>query len=255
MKFIVKTRTIAISFAVLLLLWWGAARFGRFDEALFPTPWAVAKALVELFRSGVMVENIESSLYRFVIGYLLSVVSGALLGLLLGWYRRSFEYVNPVLQLLRPIAPVAWMPFIVLLIGIGNVPAIVIIFLAGFFPVLLSTAGAVRNIDPVYLKVAANYGIGEPQVLYKIVFPAVFPAVANSLHIALGSAWIFLVSGEMVGAQSGLGYMIIDARNNMRADHLLAAMAVIGVIGLLLDLIIGHFEKFILKQCGQDHVY
>jgi len=116
---------------------------------------------------------------------------------------------------------------------------------------LLSTISAVRNIDPVYLKVAKNFGIKQPAVLYKIVFPAVFPQIANSLHVALGSAWIFLVSGEMVGTQSGLGYMIIDARNNLRMDYLLAAMVMIGLIGFILDALIGKFEKTVMKAWGK----
>lgn len=246
-----RIRIIALSFAGLLTLWSLLVWCGGFAPALLPPPWLVAGALTELLRDGSLLEHVGASLFRFAVGYLASVVTGALLGLLLGWYRRGFDYVAPVLHFLRPVAPVAWLPFIVLLLGIGDVPAIAIIFLAGFFPVFLTTAGAVHRLDPVYRKVAANYGIGEPQVLWKIVFPAVFPAVANSLHLALGSAWVFLVSGEMVGAQSGLGFLIIDARNNMRTDQLLAAIVVIGVLGLLLDLAIGRVEKQILTAWGQ----
>lgn len=246
-----KIRTPLLSFSALVLLWGAVVRLARFPEVLLPSPWAVARALVELFGNGVLFGHIFCSLYRFAAGYLLAVTSGALGGLLLGWYPSLMAWVAPLVHVLRPIAPVAWMPFIVLLIGIGDIPAIVIIFLAGFFPVLLSTAGAVRQLDPVYRRVAANYGIGEPTVLWKIVFPAVFPAIANSLHIALGSCWVFLVSGEMVGAQSGLGYMIVDARNTMRTDYLLAAVTMIGLIGFLLDSAVGHFENWIVTLWGQ----
>ncbi len=252
MKTTTLLRNLACSFGGLLVIWIATCHFGRFPSALLPTPLDLAKALVELFRSGVMLENIASSLCRFAAGYFTSVVAGTTLGLLLGHYRCAFDLVAPVLHCVRPIAPVAWMPFIVLLIGIGDIPAIAIIFLAGFFPILLSTVSAVRNLDPVYRKVAANYGIAFPAVLWKIEFPAVFPTIANSLHIALGSAWVFLVSGEMVGAQSGLGYLIIDSRNNMRTDHLLAAIVTIGMIGFLLDLAVGRFEKFILNIWGRD---
>jgi NitT/TauT family transport system permease protein len=152
--------------------------------------------------------------------------------------------------MIRPIAPVAWMPFIVLMIGIGDAPAIVIIFLAGFFPVLLTTARGVHTVDDTYLKVAANYGMSRWKTVFRIVLPAIFPQIAGSLHIALGSAWIFLVSGEMVGTQSGLGYMIIDARNNLRIDILLSTMIVIGAIGFCLDYLIGKFEKRVLAHYG-----
>lgn len=251
MKQILKLRYIILSFAGFILLWYILASVSTVNETLFPKPLTVGKALVELFANGTMGANIGASLYRFSVGYLISVVTAAVLGLLIGWFKPLYGYLRPILQIIRPIAPVAWMPFIVLFIGIGDIPAIVIIFIAGFFPVLLSTISAVRNIDPVYLKVAKNFGVKQPAVLFKIVFPAVFPQIANSLHIALGSAWIFLVSGEMVGAQSGLGYMIIDARNNIRMDHLLAAMLVIGILGFILDSLIGKFEKVIMKAWGK----
>ena len=134
--------------------------------------------------------------------------------------------------------------------GRGDLPAIVIIFIAAFFPVLLSTVAAVRNIDPVYLKVARNFGIKQPQLTWKVIFPAAFPQIANGIHLALGTSWIFLVAGEMVGAQSGLGYQIIDARNNIRADMLLATILVIGVIGILLDGLLKLAEKRILRAWG-----
>ena len=104
--------------------------------------------------------------------------------------------------------------------------------------------------DETYLKVASNYGISRLKTVFSIILPAVFPQIANSLHIALGTSWIFLVSGEMVGTQSGLGYMIIDARNNLRTDILLATMIVIGVIGFILDYLIGKFEKKVLSYYG-----
>lgn len=223
---------------------------GDFGSALFPAPLDVAKAFAEITSDGTLADGVTASMFRFVIGYLLSVVAGIGLGLLIGNVNILFRLTNPVIQMIRPIAPVAWMPFIVLLIGIGDTPAIVIIFLAGFFPVLLTTARGVHTVDETYLKVASNYGISRLKTVFSIILPAVFPQIANSLHIALGTSWIFLVSGEMVGTQSGLGYMIIDARNNLRTDILLATMIVIGVIGFILDYLIGKFEKKVLSYYG-----
>lgn len=240
-----------LSFAIAILVWQIIVWSGEFSPALFPSPLHVAKAFGEIISDGTLASGITASLYRFVIGYVVAAVSGVAFGILLGMNNILFRLANPVIQVIRPIAPVAWMPFIVLLIGIGDAPAIVIIFLAGFFPVLLTTAGAVHKVDDVYLKVAANYGISRSRTIFQIILPAIFPQIANSLHIALGSAWIFLVSGEMVGTQSGLGYMIIDARNNMRTDILIATMIVIGIIGFLLDLLIGRFEKQVTALWGK----
>jgi len=115
---------------------------------------------------------------------------------------------------------------------------------------LLSTVAAVGNIDPIYLKVSKNFGIKQPSLTWKVILPAAFPQIANGIHLALGTAWIFLVAGEMVGAQSGLGYQIIDARNNIRADILLATILVIGLIGILLDGALKPIEKAILRSWG-----
>lgn len=239
-----------LSFATAILLWQAIVLLGNYDAALFPAPPDVYGAFREILSDGTLAMGVAASLYRFAVGYLVAVTLGIAFGLLLGTVNILFRLANPFIQVIRPIAPVAWMPFIVLLIGIGDAPAIVIIFLAGFFPVLLTTARAVHHVDNVYLKVAANYGISRTRTIFQIILPAIFPQIANSLHIALGSAWIFLVSGEMVGTQSGLGYMIIDARNNMRIDILIATMIVIGVIGFILDAVIGRFEKRVMSIWG-----
>jgi NitT/TauT family transport system permease protein len=249
---------IVISFAGLLIIWQLAYTFGGFNPTLFPSPLKVLEAFQELVVSGLkgstsgatLISHIGASMGRFLIGYFIAVILGVLLGLIFGWFPRAFAYVNPVVQLLRPIAPVAWLPFIVLWVGIGNVPAIAIIFIAGFFIILLTTVTAVRNVDPIYLKVASNFNLSQFQTVIKVVFPAVFPQIANGLHLALSTCWIFLVSGEMVGAQSGLGFLIMDAKNCIRADALLATMITIGVIGLLLDKCIGFFEKWVAKNWG-----
>lgn len=242
-----------VSIVMLMIIWEAVILIGGFPEVLFPSPASVWKSFWQLWNSGlpgsssrvVMGVHILVSLKRFFIGYISSVVTAVVVGLLLGWFSKVFDYINPVVQIIRPIAPVAWMPFIVLWFGIGDAPAIAIIFLAGFFPVLLSTVAAVEHMDPVYRKVARNFGLSQIQTICKVVFPAAFPQIMNSLRLALGTAWIFLVSGEMVGAQSGLGFLIIDAKNCLRSDALLATMITIGVIGLCLDLVIRRLERLV----------
>ena len=250
MKKILSLKNIVVSVAILILIWQILFSVSSYNKALFPSPKMALDALLEMIDNGRLMENIKTSMYRFAVGYISSVIVAVVLGLILGRIPKVFQYVNPALQLLRPISPTAWMPFIVLLFGIGDVPAIVIIFIAAFFPVLLSTVSAVGNIDPIYLKVSKNFGIRQPSLTWKVIFPAAFPQIANGIHLALGTAWIFLVAGEMVGAQSGLGYQIIDARNNIRADILLATILVIGVIGILLDSILKIAEKSLMKAWG-----
>ena len=245
-----KTRSYIISFAVLVILWELLAVSGLFPESLFPSPVRTAEALGRRISSGALLLDIGASMYRFFIGYITSVIAAVILGLLLGWFAKAWRYADPVVQFLRPISPVAWLPFIVLWVGIGDVPAIVIIFIAAFFPVLLTTVTAVGNIDPVYLKISDNFGLGRAQTLLGIVFPAIFPQISNALHIAVGTAWIFLVVGEMAGSQSGLGYLITDARNNLQTDTLMAAIIVIGIIGIVLDLLIRHAQQHVDRIWG-----
>lgn len=236
--------------AVTLLFWQAICAIGGWHEALFPPPLAAFLGFVELIKDGVLFEDVAASLVRFAVGYLTSVLIALAAGLILGWYSKVWAYLNPIAQVLRPVSPVAWLPFIVLFFGIGEAPAIVIIFLAAFFPVLLATVAAVQKLDPVYLKVAQNFGIKEPAVFTKIILPAIFPQIATGLHLALGTAWVFLVTGEIVGAQSGLGFLIIDARNNLRADLLMAAILTIGLLGLLLDSAMSLAERQLYRAWG-----
>lgn len=250
MKKLLSLKNIVVSLVILLVAWQLSFWVSDVNAALFPSPLQAFNALTEMVSNGILFTHIGASMYRFAAGYVSSVIIAVLLGLVLGRIPKVFQYINPAVQLLRPISPMAWMPFIVLWFGIGDIPAIVIIFIAAFFPVLLSTVSAVGGIDPIYLKVSENFGIRQPQIMWKVIFPAAFPQIANGIHLALGTAWVFLVAGEMVGAQSGLGYLVIDARNNLRADILFADIIVIGLIGLFLDTLLKAAEKQILKAWG-----
>lgn len=235
---------------ILITVWEGLVLSGRYEQSLLPSPLKVLTDMKELLFDGTLFLHLQVSLLRFLTGYISAVTAGVVLGLLFGWFGRLWRIIDPVVQVLRPISPIAWFPFIVLWFGIGDLPAIVIIFIAAFYPVLLSTVSSVGKVDRTYLKVARNFGLRQHQVFTKIIFPAAFPFIANGLHIALGSAWVFLVAGEMVGAQSGLGYLIIDARNSLRTDLVLAGIIFIGVLGLLLDKAIRILEKWVGRNWG-----
>lgn len=250
MKLLNRTANILIAVFLTVGIWQTAIWMTDIETALFPPPLAVAKAIISLFADGVIFEHMGISMFRFLSGYLSAAVLAILLGLILGRMTRVWNIVDPIVQVLRPVAPIAWSPFIVLWFGIGSAPAIVIIFIAAFFPILLTTISGVKKVDETYLKLARNLEIKQPQLMWKIIFPAAFPAIVSGLHIGVGTAWIFLVSGEMVGAQSGLGYLIVDARNLLRLDLVLAGIILIGISGLILDRIIGLLEKWIEKQWG-----
>ena len=236
--------------AALALAWEVAARSGRWTAEQLPGPVTVLAAGAELLASGALFVHVGASLTRFLVAYLLAATVGVTLGLLLGWRERLWRAFDPLVQVLRPVSPIAWFPLAVLWLGIGDVPAIAIIFLASFFPALLTTVAAVRRVDPLLLRVARNFGSRERDIVFKVVVPAAFPQVAVGLHVALGAAWVYLVAGEMLGARSGLGFLVMDARNFLRTDLLLFAVLVIGVIGLALDKAIAAAERRLYRAWG-----
>lgn len=239
-----------LSFLLLLLIWQLIVTVGQFNASLFPGPVIVLQALFTLIKDGTLFVHLKDSLARFFIGYVLAAIVAISSGLLLGRSKWLWKLTDPIVQLLRPISPVAWSPFVVLVFGIGSAPAIVIIFIAAFFPILLTTVNGVQNVEKSYIHLANNLQLTTFDLYRKIIFPAALPAMMNGLHLALGTAWIFLVAGEMVGAQSGLGYLIVDARNMLHLPNVLAGIVAIGVCGFLLDRLVTAVQLGIRKVSG-----
>lgn len=238
------------TFSILLGAWQVVAQLQVYPEHLFPSPGAVARGVLELFQSGDLWQCIWVSLLRFGAGYGIAALLALPLGLLFGRCRTLWSAIDPLVQVLRPVSPIAWFPLISLWFGIGNLPAIVIIFLAAFYPILLSTVVAVKNVPELYLKVANNFGASQRHVLWNVIVPAAFPQITVGLHIAIGSAWVFLVAGEMLGVRSGLGYLIIDSRNNLRTDLVIVGIILIGISGLVIDRLVGLAERYVKRQWG-----
>jgi len=212
---------------------------------IFPTPLDTALAFGELFESQRLWGDVTASLFRVTWGFLLAAAVGIPLGLVLGWSTRGFEALNPIVQGLRPISPIAWIPIAILWFGIGDGAGVFLIFLSTFFPVTVGTTAAVRNISQVHRRSAENFGVKGFELMRRVVLPAALPQIITSLRIALGVAWLVIVAAEMVGMESGLGYLINDARNaGVRYDLVVATMIVIGVIGVILDLLIRRLEHF-----------
>jgi NitT/TauT family transport system permease protein len=208
---------------------------------IFPSPIAVAKGLRQLPHLG---SYIRDSLFRVGSGYFAAVLLGVPAGLALGWWSSLARATNPLIQMLRPISPLAWMPLAVIWFGVSNLAPIFLIFLASFFPVVVATMNGVRNVPPVYLQAGRNFGLSTGALMARVIVPAVLPRILVGLRIAFGVAWLVLVAAEMIAVDSGLGYLIIDARNaGKRYDLVVGGMLLIGVIGLALDTLIRLTEK------------
>ncbi|MBW8875409.1 MAG: ABC transporter permease [Acidobacteria bacterium] len=210
---------------------------------IFPTPRQVLTGTWELVEKGVLFKYIVASLFRVATGYLLAVFVGIPLGLLMGWFTRFRMALNPAIQVLRPISPIAWIPVAILWFGVSDVAPIFLIFLASLFPITVAAMAAVQNIQLVYIRAARNFGIGGLELFKKVVLPAALPQILTGLRLALGVAWLVVVAAEMIAVNSGLGYLIIDARNaGKRYDLVVAGMAMIGLIGLGLDFLVRRME-------------
>jgi len=195
----------------------------------------ILAAFRELVAQGVLVRYTVASLFRVTAGFYLAVAVSVPLGLFLGRSRAVNGILNPVIQFLRPISPLAWIPFALVWFGIGDRPAVFIIFLASFFPLLVSSTNAAAAIHPMYFQVAANLHFSAWERFRYVVLPASIPSVILALRVTLGVAWLVVVAAEMIAVKSGLGYLIIDSRNALRMDYVIVSMITIGAIGLGLD--------------------
>ncbi len=202
---------------------------------LFPSIAQVVRALGGLIIDGSLLKHCVASLFRVTVGFYLAIVTAVPLGIVLGRYPTLYRIFNPVIQFLRPISPLAWAPFALLWFGIGDLPAIFIIFLASFFPLLIAAIDASANINPMYFQVGANLQLSRWGSFTNVILPAILPNIMLALRMTLGVAWVVVVAAEMIGMKSGLGFLIVDGRDALRLDRVAAAMVVIGLIGLVLD--------------------
>ncbi|MCI5228049.1 MAG: ABC transporter permease subunit, partial [Candidatus Electrothrix sp. AX2] len=154
----------------------------------------------------------------------------------------------------RPISPLAWIPLAMLWFGIGDQPAVFLIFLASFFPIVVATTVAVHSINPTYFYVAANFNFSRKEVIQKIVIPAIIPDIITALRLTVTIAWIVVVAAEMIAVQSGLGYLILDSRNGLRLDYVMDGMIIIGLIGLYLDNIMRRLGRIESASWGMSQV-
>jgi NitT/TauT family transport system permease protein len=227
--------------AALLALW--SLIVTQSKSAIFPTPWQVVTGTAELISDGTLFDHIGASLLRVGVGFLIAAAVALPLGLWMGRVTMVYRTLNPVFQILRPISPIAWIPIAILWFGIGDASPIFLIFISTVFPLVVQTATGVHSIEPRYLQAAENFGVPRWKLYVKVIWPAALPQVIVGMRISLGVAWLVVVAAEMIALRSGLGYMIIDARNaGNRYDLVVSGMVVIGLIGLLLDALMRRLE-------------
>jgi ABC-type nitrate/sulfonate/bicarbonate transport system permease component len=224
-----------------IIVWQCISVFGvRFNpqlDVMLPPPTAVFSAAVDLMNRGVLLTHIVDSLYRVLLAVGTASVIGIPLGLAMGWFPRFRSAVDPLLEFIRPIPPLAWIPLSILWFGIGDTQIVYIIFLAAFFPIVLNSMAGARDVDTYLVRAGLSLGARPGELFLTVVLPGALPNIFTGLRVGLGIGWMALVAGELVAAPSGLGYMINNARTLFRSDYILLGMVLIGVLGLLLDFI------------------
>jgi NitT/TauT family transport system permease protein len=249
-----KTRLLPlVVLAGALALWWALTALRVFPESLFPSPLAVARGFGEEIRTGRLFNDTVASLFRVTTGFLLSVVTGTPLGLWLGHQARARAALLPALNFFRNLSPLAWIPFAILWFGIGDVPAIFLIFMASFFPIVLATMAAYSSVPSVYFRVAENYGYSNRELLTEVTLPAIMPQVITALRVTAGLAWLVVVAAEMIAGRDGLGFAIWDARNGLRMDLLVVGMIVIGLIGVAIDRLLVQLTRIPSVRWGYEN--
>ncbi len=225
---------------LLFLLAWQFISTRVLDETtrvLLPPPTAVALAFWDLMASGELWKHLRDSLRREFTAFLWALIAIPL-GVAMGWWKRVHDQLDPLVEMLRPIPPLAWIPLSILWFGIGDTQNQFIILLGIFFPILLNTITGVKSVEPNLVRAARCMGAGEAAVLRRVVLLAALPQIVTGIRIGLGVGWMALVAAEPVGANSGLGFLINDARTLLRTDIVIVGMITIGLVGLALDQLI-----------------
>ena len=242
------TRWLTLGF--LFLAWEGIAHYWLPANepdlvALLPPPSAVLAAAWELLLSGELLKHMWDSLERELVAFAFATL-GIPLGIVMGWWPRLNRQLDPVIEILRPIPPIAWIPLSLLWLGIGNAQNQFIIFLGIFFPLVINTIQGVKNVEPNLVRAARCLGASEWQLLRRVVLPASLPMTLTGIRVGFGVGWMALVAAELVGATSGLGFLINDARSVLRTDIVILGMLTIGFVGMLIDLLVRRIARAVL---------
>jgi NitT/TauT family transport system permease protein len=253
-----------------IALWHAVAQAGLVNPQVLPAPLDVARKWIAYLLpldaydgragwlawalSGELVVDTANSLYRVVAGFAIGAGLALPLGLAMGASSAVYAWMNPLVQLLRPIPPIAYIPLAILWFGLGNPPAVFLIALGAFFPVLMNTIAGVRHVDGIYLRAARNLGAGGLTLFLRVILPAAVPYILSGVRIGIGTAFIVVIVSEMIAVNNGLGYRILEAREYFWSDKIIAGMITIGMLGLAIDLVMNRLNNWLLRwHRGLEH--
>lgn len=223
--------------------WQALTGLGFIDGFLLPSPVAVGEALWFMALDGSLWIHLGASLRRVAVGFLLACIVGISLGLVCGWWRPVADYMRPVIEALRPIPPLAWIPITILWFGLGDASSYFLVFLGAVFPAFVATYTAVRSLDRNQMNAALCLGATPWQLLWDVLIPASLPIILPGLRIALGIGWMCVVTAELIAAQTGLGYLIQQSRMLFQINNVVAGMVTIGLVGFAMSALLERVER------------
>jgi NitT/TauT family transport system permease protein/sulfonate transport system permease protein len=229
--------------AGILLLWESLGRAGLIDAFIIPLPSVFLNTFATMVLDGSLFVDLAASLKRVMVGYLMGAGVGLILGGVLGWWKWGAEALVPLVEALRPIPPIAWIPIAILWFGVGDPPAYFIVFLGAVFPIFTNTFSGVRGVDPAHVYSAQCLGASSWMIVTRVLVPAALPTVMTGMRVGLGVAWMCVVGAELIAARSGLGYMIDWYRQFLRTDVVLVGMGTIGLAGLFSNYVMLALER------------
>jgi NitT/TauT family transport system permease protein len=240
-----KAGLLAIAFPLVLLAIWHFSTAGR-PGSLIPPPYDVWQELRDLAIGGVNDDAYSGTLYVHLLasvsrvygGFALALIVALPLGMLIGRIPLIRQLVDPTFQILRPVPVTAWLPLAMIIFGVGPRSAVFLVFLGAFYPMLVNTIFGVRSVEPRLFEAAAMLGCRGSAQFFRVVLPAALPSIFTGMRLGLGFAWVVIVVGEMTGVQTGLGAIIMEARELSRTEIVISGMIVIGVFGFLSDQLI-----------------
>jgi sulfonate transport system permease protein len=215
---------------------------------LLPSPENVVNAAIDLHKRGQLVIHIAISTQRVLIGFAIGSIVGLIVASYVGLSRLGRHLLGPMLGGIRAIPSLAWVPLLLLYLGINEDPKIVLISIGAFFPVYTVVSNALRHVDPQLLEAGRAFGYTGIRLLALVQLPAIVPAVVSGLRLALSQAWLFLVAAELLGAAMGLGYLLVDSGQNGRTDRIFLTILLLAILGIVSDAVVGVLERFLLKR-------
>ncbi len=232
---------------ILLLLWWVCTDvLGIFAPNQLPSPLQVLRTAGEQFTSGDLTRNIWASLQRVLLGFAIGSLIAVIVATLAGLSQTVERLLDPTLQALRNVPSLAWVPFLLLWLGIDEAPKITLIAIGGFFPVYLNLLSGIRQVDRKLLEVGYVFGLGDAALVRRIILPSAVPYLMTGLRVGFGQSWLFLVAAELIASTRGLGFMLIDGQNSSRPDIMLVSIIALALLGKLCDGLLRTIEKRLL---------